>query len=108
MTSQALLVVFMLQRGAVAAHTGGDSWFAADKLKHFFSSAFVQSVTFSMLRLTNLDHRSSIVGASAAAAAAGVAKELHDARVKHEFSVRDLVWDGLGAGAAAVLLRQTR
>ena len=28
----------------------GDHWFGADKFKHFFMSAFVESVTYSALR----------------------------------------------------------
>ena len=108
MSTTTLFLVLILQRGDAAARPSGDAWFAADKVKHFVASAFVQSMAFSAFRLTKLDHRSSILGASAATAAVGVVKELHDARVKHEFSARDLVWDGLGAGASAALLRQTR
>ncbi len=85
-----------------------DPWFGVDKLKHFFVSAFVQSVAYSTLRATNTDHRSSLHGASLASAVVGVGKELRDRRVGGEFSVRDLVWDAAGAGTASLLLDRTR
>ena len=85
-----------------------DPWFGADKLKHFFVSAFVQSVAYGALRATNADHRSSLYGASVASAVVGIGKELRDRRVSGEFSVRDLVWDAAGAGSASLLLDRTR
>lgn len=86
----------------------GDPWFGADKVKHFFMTAFVQSLTYSTIRLTNADHRSSMVGAAAMSAGFGIGKELFDRRRGGLFSKRDLVWDAAGAGSAAVLLAQTR
>lgn len=86
----------------------GDPWFGADKVKHFFMTAFVQSVTYSTLRLTNADHRSSMIGATAASAGFGIGKELLDRRRGGMFSTRDLVWDAAGATSAAAVLSQTR
>ena len=86
----------------------GDPWFGADKVKHFFMTAFVHSVTYSTVRLTNADHRSSMVGAAAMSAVFGIGKELYDRRRGGVFSTRDLVWDAAGAGSAAVVLTQTR
>jgi uncharacterized protein YfiM (DUF2279 family) len=86
----------------------GDRWFADDKLKHFFTSAFVQSMSYGVIRRTGVEHGPALVGASAVTAAVGVAKEVHDFRARGEFSVRDLSWDAAGAGAATVLLVQTR
>jgi uncharacterized protein YfiM (DUF2279 family) len=85
-----------------------DRWFAEDKVKHFFASAFVQSMSYGTLRTAGLDHGAALAGASLTTAAVGVGKELHDLRLKGEFSVRDLTWDAAGAGAATVLLVQTR
>jgi putative lipoprotein len=85
-----------------------DPWFGSDKLKHFFLTAFIQTVTYSTLRLTNADHRSSILGASAASAAAGVTKEMIDRRRYGLFSVKDLLWDAAGAGGASIMLTRTR
>lgn len=85
-----------------------DPLFGPDKIKHFFLSAFVQSVSYSILRATNADHQSSLMGASAATGAVGVWKELRDSRSGGTFSVRDLVWDAAGAGTATVFLAHSR
>lgn len=85
-----------------------DHWLAGDKLQHFFSSAFVQSMSYGVLRRTGVEHGPALAGASAVTAAVGVGKELMDLKTKGEFSVRDLAWDAAGAGAATVLLVQTR
>jgi uncharacterized protein YfiM (DUF2279 family) len=85
-----------------------DSWFGPDKVKHFFMSAFLQSVTYSALRAADAGHRASLAGATAATAGFSLGKELHDRRTIGEFSVRDLIWDGAGAGAATLLLVRTR
>ena len=101
-----LLLVISLGRGP-SEHNGGDSWFGADKLQHFFASAFVQTMAYGGLRRVGVENRGAIVGASAASAVAGVGKELRDRRTKGEFSIRDLTWDATGAGAATVLLVRT-
>ena len=85
-----------------------DPWFGVDKVKHFFVSAFVQSVVYGTLRATNADHRSSLYGASAASAVVGIGKELRDRRAGSTLSVRDLLWDAAGAGTATLLLDRTR
>jgi uncharacterized protein YfiM (DUF2279 family) len=85
-----------------------DSWLSADKVKHFFMSAFVQSVSYSALRTARVSHDGALVGASALTLAVGVGKEIHDDRSGARFSVRDLAWDAAGAGTAAVLLSQSR
>lgn len=85
-----------------------DPWFGVDKVKHFFMTAFVQSVSYSTFRLTNADHRSSMIGATAVSAGFGIGKELFDRRRGGVFSTRDLVWDAAGATSAGALLTQTR
>ncbi|MDB4884543.1 MAG: Protein of unknown function periplasmic lipoprotein [Gemmatimonadetes bacterium] len=100
-----VLLVFTLHTGP-APHTR-DSWFGPDKLQHFFTSAFVQSLTYGGLRRAGLEHGSAIGGASVTSAVVGVGKELHDRRTKGEFSLRDLAWDAAGAGSATVLLVRT-
>jgi len=84
-----------------------DRWFSPDKFKHFFMAAFVQSVTYSALRATDLGHRSSLIGASTASVAISVGKEMSDARRTGLFSKRDLVWDAAGIGASTLLLERT-
>ncbi len=87
---------------------GRDSWLSADKVKHFFMSAFVQSVSYSALRTARVSHDGALVGASALTLVVGVGKEIHDDRSGEHFSVRDLAWDAAGAGTATVLLARSR
>jgi len=84
-----------------------DSWFGADKLKHFFVATFTQSVTYSVLQLAKVDHDQAMAGAWAVTATVSVAKEIRDRRTTGLFSVRDLVWDAAGAGAATLLLQHS-
>jgi putative lipoprotein len=100
------LLVFSLH-GTPGASSPADPWFGRDKLQHFFVSAFVQSVAYGSLRGSGLSHGGALAGASISTAAVGVGKELHDWRVKGEFSTRDLTWDAAGAGAMTVLLSRT-
>jgi uncharacterized protein YfiM (DUF2279 family) len=97
-----LLLVFSLTGLPRAAP--GESWFGPDKVQHFFTSAFVQGMTYGSLRAAGVSHGVALAGATATTAAVGVGKEMRDLRVKGEFSVRDLTWDAAGAGAATVLL----
>lgn len=85
----------------------GDAWLAADKLKHFFTAAFVQSVSYSAVRSMGADHRTSLVAASGVTLGAAVGKELWDAAGHGTPSARDLVWDVAGAAAASALLERT-
>lgn len=96
-----LLVFSLSSRPATAP---GDGWFSVDKAQHFFSSAFVQSVGYGVLRGAGLSHGAALGGASVATAAVGVGKEIHDGRTGGDVSARDLVWDAAGAGAVSVLL----
>jgi putative lipoprotein len=86
----------------------GDDWFGADKLKHFFLSALIQSATFSAARTVGLDKSASQIAGGVAVAGFGLGKELHDRRAAKAFSVRDLAWDAAGGVAAAGLLNGTR
>ena len=99
-----LWLVFSLGSPALPA----DNWFAADKVQHFFSSAFVQSMSYAALRTTGIDHGAALAGATVTTTVVGVGKEVHDLRHKGEFSLRDLTWDAAGAGAATVLLVRTQ
>jgi putative lipoprotein len=85
-----------------------DSWFGIDKLKHFFMSAFIESVTYSALQAASVDHRAALTGAIGVTAAIGVGRELHDRRVPgNRFSYKDLTWDAAGVVAGAVLVSHT-
>jgi uncharacterized protein YfiM (DUF2279 family) len=84
-----------------------DRWWGADKLKHFFVAAFTQTVSYSALQAANVRHGPAVAGASAITAVVSVAKEVHDRRTTGLFSVRDLVWDAAGAGAATMLVSKS-
>jgi len=100
-----LALLFTLHFGD--EHPGGDRWFSADKAKHFFTAAFVQSASFSALRSTGVRWTGSIAGASAVTAAVSIGKEIHDARVGGDASVKDLAWDAAGAAGVSALLHHT-
>ena len=85
-----------------------DSWFGIDKIKHFFISAFIESVSYSALQAARANHRTALTGAIGVSAAFGVARELHDKRKPgNRFSYKDLTWDALGITAGAVVLKHT-
>ena len=98
------LLVFSLHHAPAGS---GDGWLSADKLQHFFSSAFVQSISYGTLRGVGAGHGVALAGASVSTAAVGVGKELYDARHHGDPSVRDFVWDAAGAGAVSLLLART-
>ena len=52
-----------------------DGWFGADKVKHFFSAAFVQSVAYSATRAAGVSHGTSLAVATGVTAGASVGKE---------------------------------
>jgi len=101
-----LALLFTLHFGD--EHPGGDRWFAADKMKHFFVAAFVQSTSFSGLRAAGISKSSSLAGATALTAGVSIGKEVHDRRGGGAFSVKDLTWDGLGMAAGAALSGHTK
>jgi uncharacterized protein YfiM (DUF2279 family) len=85
-----------------------DHWFGADKVKHFFMSAFVESVAYSALRASNVRHDPALVAASSVTLGIGIGKEIHDHHSYGQFSVKDLTWDVAGNAAAATVLAHTR
>jgi putative lipoprotein len=91
-----------------AAVTRPEGWFGVDKIKHFFLSAFIESVSYSALQAAGVRHRSAMAGAIGITVGFGIGREIHDGRTPGKtFSVRDLTWDVLGAGAGAALLAHT-
>jgi hypothetical protein len=93
---------------ALSLHAPPHLGIAPDKLKHFFLSAFVQSASYSALRLARVEHDPALVAASAVTATVGIGKEVFDARAGRPFDLRDLAWDFAGGAAAAALLEQSR
>lgn len=85
-----------------------DGWFGADKMKHFFMSAFIQSVTYSSVRAAGASHDGAYLSATAATVGFGIGREIYDGRVKRAFSYKDLVWDGAGLAAGMILVNNAR
>lgn len=100
-----LLLVFSLHGSLNFA--AGDRWLGADKAKHFFMSAFVESGAFSAMRLTGMHPHPALNTAIGFAAGVGVGKEVYDAFSGGDPSFKDLAWDGAGIAAAAIVLRHT-
>lgn len=86
----------------------GDAWFGADKVKHFFLSALIQSAAYSAARTAGLERSAGQIAGGVVVAGFGLGKELHDRRSAKPFSVRDLAWDAAGGVAAAALLNGAR
>ena len=80
----------------------------SDKVKHFFMSAFVQTVAFSLARTAQLDRPDAQMIAGISTLSIGLVKELNDRRVGRSFSAADLAWDAAGALAAAAILNGTQ
>jgi putative lipoprotein len=85
-----------------------DSWFGADKVKHFLMSAFIESLTFSGLQAAGAHRNASFAGAIGATAAFGIGKEIHDKQRGEPFSLHDIAWDAAGGGSAFLMLRHTQ
>ena len=104
-----LLIAAVVSPRSAGAQVPLDHWLGADKVKHFFTSALIQSLAYSVTQVTTKAPRSSLLlSASVATAAVGIGKEVHDRRSYGHFSVRDLAWDAAGAATASVMLSRTR
>jgi putative lipoprotein len=98
--------LFYAQMAAPQPHP--DPWFGIDKIKHFFISAFIESLSYSGLQATRMKHRSAMAGAIGITIGFGLGREIHDLRTPGNiFSVRDLTWDAIGTAAGAALLSHT-
>jgi uncharacterized protein YfiM (DUF2279 family) len=85
-----------------------DTWFGADKVKHFFMSAFIESMTFSGLQAVGASRNTAFAGAVATTVGFGIGKEMHDKKTTGLFSFGDLTWDAIGMGAGGLVLRKTQ
>ncbi|HEX2723443.1 MAG TPA: hypothetical protein VHM24_11020 [Gemmatimonadaceae bacterium] len=86
----------------------GDAWFGPDKVKHFLIAGFVESVAFAGAQGAGANRNVAKSAALAAVTAASFGREFHDRRTKRLFSIRDLVWDAMGAGAALLVVNRTQ
>jgi uncharacterized protein YfiM (DUF2279 family) len=85
-----------------------DPAFGVDKVKHFFIVGFVESMSFASLQAAGSSRSTAKTGAIAAATIISLGREIHDRRTKGLFSVRDLVWDAIGASAALIVINKTQ
>jgi uncharacterized protein YfiM (DUF2279 family) len=86
-----------------------DRWLAEDKLRHFFASFVVTSLSAGAARAAGLDRAASMWAGAGVGAGAGAAKEIRDrASGRGTPSFRDLVWDAVGIAASAIVARQVR
>lgn len=104
----------MILEIAVAATLGSgelprDRWIGEDKLRHFFASLVITSLSASAARATGIDHDRSLAAGVGVGVAAGVWKEVRDhRRPGGSASVRDLAWDLAGVAAGAAVFHQGR
>ena len=82
--------------------------FGPDKVKHFLIAGFVETMAFSGLQAAGTTRNTARSGALAAVIGASIGREIHDRRTKRLFSIPDLVWDALGAGAALLIINKTQ
>jgi uncharacterized protein YfiM (DUF2279 family) len=94
--------------GAAVAQQPADAWLGSDKFRHFWMSYATSAFAFAGARAAGLDADAALLVSLPVAGAAGIGKEVHDRRRGGIFSVRDLVADALGIGAAYFLLREVR
>jgi uncharacterized protein YfiM (DUF2279 family) len=85
-----------------------DPWLGEDKLKHFFTSFVVTSLSASGARAVGIERTRSIHVGVAVAGASGLLKEIDDARRGGAFSLADLFWDAGGVGAGVLMLERSR
>lgn len=85
-----------------------DPLFGVDKVKHFFIAGFVESMTFAGMQAAGSNRSAARISAISATAVVSIGREIHDKRKKGLFSVRDLAWDAIGAGAALFVLNKTQ
>lgn len=85
-----------------------DSIIGVDKVKHFFISGFVESMTFAGLQAAGANRSPARTAAISATAIVSLGREIHDRKTKGLFSVRDLLWDTIGATAGILLINKTQ
>jgi uncharacterized protein YfiM (DUF2279 family) len=94
-----------ITRVAPAPHR--DPWLGEDKLRHFAMSFAATAFAYAGAR-TAVEPGHARLAAGAAATAAGVTKEIHDARAGGRFSLRDLTWNIAGVALGLALVHRTR
>ena len=85
-----------------------DAFFGSDKVKHFFIAGFVEAMAFAGAQAAGSGRSTARPVAIGTVTAVSLGRELYDRRTKGLFSVRDLAWDALGAGAALLVVNKTQ
>ena len=85
-----------------------DPILGVDKVKHFFIVGFVESMTFASLQAAGTNRSTAKTAAITTAAAISFGREIHDRKTKGLFSLRDLMWDAIGASAALIVINKTQ
>ena len=85
-----------------------DATFGSDKVKHFFIAGFIEAMTFAGVQAAGSSHSTARSVAIGTVLSASIGREIHDGRTKGLFSIRDLAWDVLGAGAALLVLNKAQ
>ena len=85
-----------------------DAFFGTDKVKHFFIAGFVETMAFAGAQAAGSGRSTARPVAIGTVTAVSLGRELYDRRRKGLFSVRDLAWDALGAGAALLVVNKTQ
>jgi putative lipoprotein len=80
-----------------------DEWWGTDKALHFGVSAGIAGGAYAATSTLSDNRTLRCVGATAAALAAGAAKEAYDAAGYGDPSWRDFTWDALGVAVGVVL-----
>ena len=100
-----------LMPGALVAQSPAkprDSVIGVDKVKHFFISGFVESMTFAGLQAAGANRSPARTVAISATAIVSLGREIHDRKTKGLFSLGDLLWDTIGATAGILLINKTQ
>lgn len=106
-----LLIAFLVAPSLAQAQSAAkpaDPVFGVDKVKHFFIAGFVEAITFAGLEAAGASRSSARGGAIGATVVVSIGREVHDRKTKGLFSVRDLVWDAIGASVALVVLNRAQ
>lgn len=92
--------------GPAVAAPHRDPWLGEDKARHFAMSFAATAFAYAAAR-SALDPGHARIAAPAAAVAAGVGKEIHDARDGRWFSLRDMAWNLAGVALGLALIQHT-
>ena len=103
-----IVIGVLVLPATVHAQQKTDPLFGVDKVKHFFIAGFVETMTFAGLEAAGAKKSPARTAAIGTTVVVSFGREIHDRRKKGLFSVKDLLWDALGAGAALLVINKTR